>query len=74
MVLAAAGFLSPFRQAFLGPLHNPDVAAAEDLLPRELAVLLLPALLILAVGVYPLPILEVIRPTAEAWVAALAGL
>jgi NADH:ubiquinone oxidoreductase subunit 4 (subunit M) len=37
-------------------------------------VLLLPALLILAVGVYPLPILEVIRPTAEAWVAALAGL
>jgi NADH-quinone oxidoreductase subunit M len=43
MVLAAAGFLAPFRQAFLGPLRNPDVAAAEDLLPRELAVLLLPA-------------------------------
>jgi NADH-quinone oxidoreductase subunit M len=35
MVLAAAGFLSPFRQAFLGPLRNPDVAAADDLLPRE---------------------------------------
>ncbi len=58
MVLAAAAFLSPFRQAFLGPLRNPDLATAEDLLPRELALLLLPALLILTVGVYPLPILE----------------
>jgi NADH-quinone oxidoreductase subunit M len=29
MVLAAAGFLSPFRQAFLGPLRNPDVAAPK---------------------------------------------
>ncbi len=74
MVLAAAAFLSPFRQAFLGPLRNPDLATAEDLLPRELALLLLPALLILTVGVYPLPILELLRPSAEAWVAALAGL
>jgi NADH-quinone oxidoreductase subunit M len=74
MVLAAAGFLAPFRQAFLGPTRNPDVADADDLLPREVAVLLVPSLLILAVGVYPLPILELIRPAAEAWVAALAGL
>lgn len=74
MVLAAAAFLSPFRQAFLGPLHNPDLVAADDLLPRELAWLLLPTLLIIAVGVYPLPILELLRPSAEAWVAALAGL
>jgi NADH-quinone oxidoreductase subunit M len=36
MVLAAAGFLSPFRQAFLGPLRNAPIAAAADLLPREL--------------------------------------
>ncbi len=74
MVLAAAAFLSPFRQAFLGPLRNPDLVAADDLLPRELAWLLLPTLLIIAVGVYPLPILELLRPSAEAWVAALAGL
>ena len=74
MVLAAAGFLAPFRQAFLGPTRNPDVADADDLLPREVAVLLVPGLLILAIGVYPLPVLELIRPAAEAWVAALAGL
>ncbi len=74
MVLAAAGFLAPFRQAFFGPTCNPDVADADDLLPREVAVLLVPGLLILAIGVYPLPVLELIRPAAEAWVAALAGL
>lgn len=73
-VLAAAAFLAPFRQAFFGPLQNADVAAAADLLPRELAILLPPALLTLAIGVYPLPLLELLRPSAEAWVAALAGL
>jgi NADH-quinone oxidoreductase subunit M len=73
-VLAAAAFLAPFRRAFLGPLSNADIAAGDDLLPREKAVLLVPALLILAVGLYPMPILELLRPTSEAWVAALAGL
>ena len=73
-VLAAAAFLAPFRRAFLGPLRNADVAAGRDLLPREKAILLLPALLILVVGLHPMPILELLRPTAEAWVAALAGL
>jgi NADH-quinone oxidoreductase subunit M len=74
MLLAAAGFLAPFRHAFLGPPRQPDHATAEDLLPREQACLLLPTALILAVGLHPRPLLELIRPTAEAWVAALAGL
>lgn len=73
-VIAAAAFLAPFRRAFLGPLRHADVAGGADLLPREKALLLLPALLIVAVGVYPMPLLELLRPTAEAWVAALAGL
>ncbi len=50
------------------------LAAAADLLPRERACLLLLAVLILAVGVYPLPVLELLRPPAEVCVAALAGL
>ncbi|MBL8394608.1 MAG: NADH-quinone oxidoreductase subunit M [Candidatus Accumulibacter sp.] len=74
MVLATAAFLSPFRLAFFGPEKRPAMAAAEDLLPREMAVLLPPSLLILTVGIHPLPILDLLRPTAEAWVAALAGL
>jgi NADH:ubiquinone oxidoreductase subunit 4 (subunit M) len=55
-------------------LRNLEVATAEDLLPPELVWLLLPATLTLAVGVYPLPILELFRLTAEASVAALSGL
>ncbi|SBT08744.1 hypothetical protein ACCAA_620016 [Candidatus Accumulibacter aalborgensis] len=50
------------------------MADAADLLPREMAFLLLPAVLTLAIGVYPLPLLELLRPSAEAWVAGLAGL
>ena len=50
------------------------MADAADLLPREMAFLLLPAVLTLAIGVYPLPLLELLRPRAEAWVAGLAGL
>jgi len=30
--------------------------------------------LTLLIGVYPLPWLELVRPTAERWVEALAGL
>ncbi|QKS28367.1 NuoM family protein [Accumulibacter sp.] len=74
MVLAAAAFLSPFRQAFFGPAKGAEVAAADDLLPREMALLLVPAALVLGIGVYPMPLLELLRPAAEAWVTALAGL
>ncbi len=73
-VLAAAAFLAPFRLAFCGPLANPEVAEAADLLPREVAVLLPAALLTLAIGLFPLPLLELLRPAAEAWLEALAGL
>ncbi len=73
-ILAAAALLVPFGQAFLGPLRRPDLADAADLLPRELVVLLLPALLTVGIGVYPGPLLDWLRPAAEAWVAGLAGL
>jgi NADH-quinone oxidoreductase subunit M len=71
MVVGAAYFLNLYRRAFLGPIGNPDVAAASDLRPRELALVLGFAILILVFGLYPAPPLEVIRPAAEAWVARL---
>jgi NADH-quinone oxidoreductase subunit M len=71
MVVGAAYFLNLYRRAFLGPIGNPDVAAASDLRPRELALVLGFAILILVFGLYPAPLLEVIRPAAEAWVARL---
>ena len=72
MVLGAAYFLNLYRRAFLGPVVQPGVAQAVDLQARELALVLVFAALILAFGLYPTPLLEVIRPAAEAWVGRLS--
>ncbi len=72
MVIGAAYFLNIYRRAFLGPVLNEAVAAAADLRPRELALLLVFAALILGFGLFPAPLLEIIRPAAEAWVARLS--
>ena len=69
MVVGAGYFLNLYRRAFLGQVRLPAVAAASDLRPRELAVVLSFALLILVFGLYPALLLDVIRPAAEAWAA-----
>lgn len=71
MVLGAAYFLGLYRRAFFGPVSHPVVAGAQDLRPRELWIALLFALLILAAGLWPALILDLIRPAAEAWLARL---
>lgn len=72
MVLGAAYFLNLYRRAFLGPVTQPGVAQAVDLNRRELALVLVFAALVLVFGLYPTPLLETIRPAAEAWVARLS--
>ncbi len=67
MVVGAAYFLNLYRRAFLGPVTRPPVAAAQDLRRRELALLLAFAALILGIGLYPAPVLEIIRPAAQLW-------
>lgn len=61
------------------PLLSPSAALglgrSDDQGPiGAIAVPITAAILTLAIGVYPLSILELLRPSAEAWVAALAGL
>ncbi len=73
MVVGAGYFINLYRRAFLGPVVNQGVASALDLRPRELVLLLLFAALILGCGLYPAPLLEIIRPAAEAWVARLGS-
>ena len=70
-IVGAAYFLGLYRRAFFGPVTLPEIAAAQDLRPRELLVAVVFALLLLAVGLYPAPVLDLIRPAAEAWVARL---
>lgn len=72
MVLGAAYFLDLYRRTFLGPVANPNVAEALDLRHRELLVMVLFAGVILAFGLFPALLLDLIRPSADAWVAGLS--
>ena len=71
LAIAAAGFLALYRQAFFGRATRREVLEAEDLRPRERVVLVILIALIGAIGLYPGPWLEIVRPAAEAWAAGL---
>lgn len=69
--IAAAGFLALYRKAFFGPVDRVEVAQASDLRPREWAVLVALIVMIICIGIYPGPWIEIVRPAAEAWAAGL---
>lgn len=69
--IAAGGFLSLYRKAFFGPVDKAAVAQAGDLRPREWAVLVALIVMIVSIGIYPGPWIEIVRPAAEAWAAGL---
>jgi NADH-quinone oxidoreductase subunit M len=70
-ILSAAYMLSFTRRAFLGPITQAGVRQAQDLRPRELSLLCVPALLILGFGFFPNSVLKINRATAEAWLNQL---
>lgn len=71
LAIAAGGFLALYRRAFFGPVTRPEVADAGDLRPREWGVLIIVIALIASIGLYPIPWLEIVRPSAEAWAVGL---
>lgn len=71
MVIGAGYFLALYRRLFLGPIRSAQVGGAEDLRPHELAVAVVMVGLLLGVGLYPAPILELMRPAGEAWLLHL---
>ena len=70
-VLSAAYMLSFTRRAFFGPVTQAAVKQAQDLRPRELALLCIPALLVLVLGFFPNTLLNVNKVAAEAWLSRL---
>ena len=70
-ILGAAYMLSYTRRAFLGPIIHSEVKQVIDLQPREMILLLIPALLILAFGLYPDYILNINQMASEAWLSRL---
>jgi NADH-quinone oxidoreductase subunit M len=65
LVLGAAYTLWLVKRVIFGPVANDNVAALKDLNPREFIVLGVLAVAVLALGLYPAPLLDVMRPTIE---------
>ena len=65
LVLGAAYTLWLVKRVIFGPVANDHVAALEDLDPREFLVLGVLAIAVLALGLWPAPLLDVMRPTLE---------
>jgi NADH-quinone oxidoreductase subunit M len=70
-VLSAAYMLSFSRRAFLGPIVHSPVNQVQDLLTRELAVLCIPAILVLLFGFFPNSLLKINQKTSETWLSRL---
>jgi NADH-quinone oxidoreductase subunit M len=65
LVLGAAYTLWLVKRVIFGEVANTHVAEMSDLNPRELLVLGLLALAVLAVGLWPAPLLEAMQATTQ---------
>jgi NADH-quinone oxidoreductase subunit M len=65
LVLGAAYTLWLVKRVIWGDVGNDGVASLKDLNPREFLVLSVLAAAVLLVGVWPAPLLDVMRPTLE---------
>lgn len=70
--IAAGAFLALYRKAFFGPVVRAEVAQAEDVRPREWAVLVALIAMVVLIGIYPGPWIDLVRPAAEAWASGIA--
>ncbi len=65
LVLGAAYTLWLIKRVIFGPIGNDHVAKLKDLNHREFVVLGVLALAVLALGLWPAPLLDAMRPTLE---------
>jgi NADH-quinone oxidoreductase subunit M len=60
------------KRVMYGPVANHHVAELQDLNAREFIVLGVLGLSVLALGVWPAPLLDVMRPSIEALVQQIS--
>jgi NADH-quinone oxidoreductase subunit M len=65
LILGAAYTLWLVKRVVFGPVGNSNVAQLQDLNGREFFVLGVLAVAVIALGVWPAPLLDVMRPTLE---------
>jgi len=70
-VLGAAYVLGFIRRGFFGPVVHDAVASMQDIRPRELLLLAIPALLVLILGLYPQGLLSFQQSTLNLWLQRL---
>lgn len=71
VILSAAYFLSFYRKAFLGEARHDIIRDAPDLKRREMGILLLIVILVLAFGFYPQGILDMTETSSQHWVGLM---
>ncbi|MBS3940702.1 MAG: NADH-quinone oxidoreductase subunit M [Actinobacteria bacterium] len=64
-VLAALYLLWAYQRMFHGPLVGADNEHTTDLKPREIGVLVPIVVLIVAIGLYPKPLFDLVEPSVE---------
>ena len=65
LITGAAYTLWMYKRAIFGAAANETIAALKDATPRELAILLAFAFMVLLMGVWPFPFLEIVEASAE---------
>jgi NADH-quinone oxidoreductase subunit M len=68
IVLAAIYLLWMYQRTMTGPV-SPSVASMPDLKPRELLAITPLIVLIIGMGIYPKPVLEIINPAVQSTMA-----
>nr|MDA3869504.1 NADH-quinone oxidoreductase subunit M [Gammaproteobacteria bacterium] len=65
LILGAAYTLWMVKRVFYGEVANDNVRALKDLSQRELLIMSTLAVAVLAMGLYPAPVVEVMHATVE---------
>ena len=65
LVFSAAYTLWMYKRVIFGSISNDNVAALEDVTPREILFLALLAFAVLAMGLWPFPFLEVLHASTD---------
>jgi len=65
LIFAAAYTLWMYKRVMFGDIANDSVASLSDLVTRETLAMVILAVLVLALGLYPAPLLDIMQPSIE---------